>query len=180
MKKTVLSALILLTFSVAASSQAKKIESIYTGLSDKACKTIEQTDEEGGSYRGECKGVGGYKLELLEGDLRQSINVIAPNGTKSELDLWINVSGAFSSLGDKAEWRVVKAGKKTTPMALIVRFNASENVEDSSKLTSYLVVVKITKNSACVTDVVKPMANQNVKARDLADKSANKACKTPE
>lgn len=159
------------------SAASQKIESVYTDLTTAKCKTIEQTDDEGGSYRGECAGVGGYKLEVLEGDLRQSINVIAPNRKKFELNLWTTVSGAFSSLGGKAEWRITQTGKKITPTALIVRYNASENPERAELTTAYLVVIKIVKNSACVTDVVKPtVKNQNVKARQLADASANKPC----
>lgn len=159
----------------------RKIESVYTDLTTEKCRTIEQTDEEGGSYRGECAGVGGYRLEVLEGDLRQSINIIAPNRKKFEMNLWTTVSGGFSSVGEKAEWRVTRSGKKITPTALIVRYNASENPEKTELTTSYLVVVKITKNAACVTDVVKPtVKNQNVKARQLADNSAGKPCKTME
>jgi len=163
-----------------AFGQTKKFESIYTSLTAKDCKTIEQTDEEAGSYRGLCSGVGGYKLELLEGDIRQTINVIAPNKKKYELELWSVVSFGFSFTGEKAEWRVTRTGKTIVPQALIVRFNASEDSANPEKNTSYLVVVKITKTSACVTDVVKPVANQNVKARELADASASKPCTSSE
>ncbi len=177
MKTLQLIAFILTIFSSVAFGQAKKIESIYTGLLVKDCKTIEQTDEEGGSDAGECAGVGGYKLELLEGDLRQTINVIAPNKNKYELNLWTIVSGGFSSVGEKAEWRVMRNGKTITPVALIMRFNASENSEDSTKITSYLVVAKIKRNSACITDISSPSANQNTRARQLADVAGNKPCK---
>ena len=166
---------------IEVSASSRKIESIYTDLTTEKCKTIEQTDDEGGSYRGECAGIGGYKLEVLEGDLRQSINVIAPNRKKYELNLWTTVSGGFSSLGEKAEWRVTRSGKKITPTALIVRYNVSENPEKPEQTTSYLVVVKILKTAACVTDVVKPtVKNQNVKAQQLADTSAGKRCKISE
>jgi hypothetical protein len=74
---------------------------------------------------GECPGVGGYKLHLLEGDLRQSINVIDPDRRKTELTL-SNVSGGFSSIGPTAEWRM--NGK--TPVALIISFSVSENPEE--------------------------------------------------
>ena len=180
MRKFQLTALILAVFAGGAFGQTKKVESLYTNLGVKDCKTTAQTDDEGGSYRGQCPGVGGYKLELLEGDLRQSITVLAPNKKKYELDLWSVVSGGFSSIGAKAEWRVTRAGKTITPNALIVRYNAAENPGDSTKTTSYLVIVKITKTSACVTDVVQPAADQNVKARQLADASAGKACKSTE
>lgn len=155
----------------------EKIESIYTDLASEKCKTLESNPDEGGSYRGECVGVSGYKLEVLEGDLRQTINVVKPDGKKSELELWNKVSSGFSALGDKAEWRVVRKGEDVKPFALIVRYNASENHEKPEQTTSYLVIVKIAKDSACVTDVVKPGKNQNEKARELADASAKKPCK---
>jgi hypothetical protein len=178
MKKFQLIAFVLAIFSSVAFGQ--KTESIYTSLSDKNCKPVEQSDEADDSYRGECLGVGGYKLELLEGDLRQTINVVAPNKQKSELDLWTIVSSAFSSMGEKAEWRVVRNGSKITPNALILRFNVSENPDDTTKITSYLVVVKITKSSACITDIIKPSAIQNEKARQAADNSAGQPCKSLE
>ena len=151
-------------------------KSIYTDLAAEKCRTIESNPDEGGSYRGECKGVGGYKLEVLEGDIRQSINVIFPSGKKAELDFWTNVSSAFSSVGEKAEWRVNNKVENAEPYALIVRYNASENPEQPEKTTSYLVVTKITKDTACITDIVKPSKDQNVTARKLADEAANKPC----
>jgi hypothetical protein len=156
---------------LAVSSYAQ-VTSLYTDLAEKKCRTIESTSDEGGSYRGLCPGVAGYKLEVTEGDLRQTLNVIAPNKKKHELDL-ANVSGGFSSLGPRAEWRM--NGK--VPTALIFRFNASENPEDSSKITSYLVVAKITKNEICVTDAVAPGKFQNTEARRFANSAATKPCK---
>lgn len=168
--------LFLLTFLFIFSNAISAQTSVYTDLADNKCKTIESNAEEGGSYRGECKGIGGFKLEVLEGDLRQSINVIFPNGKKSELDLWVNVSSMFSSVGSKAEWRVKGKGKSAKPYALIVRFNASEDASKPEVTTSYLVVTKIAKDSACVTDVIKPSSDQNKKAQKAADESANKPC----
>ena len=153
-----------------------KTKSIYTDLVAEKCKTIESNPDEGGSYRGECKGVDGYKLEVIEGDIRQTINVIYPNGKKSELDFWSKVSSAFSSVGDKAEWRVLDDGKNEKNYGLIIRYNASENPEKPEKTTSYLVVTKITKDTACITDIVKPSKDQNETARKLADEAANKPC----
>jgi len=69
--------LILLLMSPAAFSQTK---SIYTGLAEKDCKASGIVVEDG--YSGICPGVAGYTLELLEGDLRQTVNVIAPDKTK--------------------------------------------------------------------------------------------------
>jgi hypothetical protein len=149
--------------------------SVYTDLTGKKCKTLQSNPNEGGSFLGECPGVAGYKLQVLEGDLRQSINVIGPKRKKTELNLW-NISGGFSSLGPTAEWRM--NGK--TPVALIVRFIVSENPEDSSKTTSYLVVVKITKAAICVTDALKPTRSHNFEARRAADKAATRSCRFQE
>lgn len=151
-------------------------KSIYTELTTEKCRTIEFNPDEGGSYKGECPGVGGYKLEVLEGDLRQTINIIYPNGKKYELDFTLNVSGAFSALGEKAEWRVENKDENPQPYAMIVRYNAAENPEKPEQNTSYLVVTKITKDAACITDIVRPSKDQNLTARKLADEAAGKPC----
>ena len=151
-------------------------KSIYTDLASEKCKNLESNMDDGGSYRGECKGIAGFKLEVLEGDLRQTINVIFPSGKKAELDFWSKVSSAFSAVGDKAEWRVNNKGENAEPYALIVRYNSSENPAQPEKNTSYLVVTKITKDTACITDVVNPSKDQNIMARKLADEAANKPC----
>ncbi len=168
MKKIIIIGSLILAFSAFASAQNK---SVYTSLDTKTCKTIEQSDEGSGWYRGECKGVGGYKLEVTEGDIRQSINVIASPKKKFELN-FSQVSGAFSTVGAKAEWRM----KGKVPVALIVRFNASDP-EDSNKTTSYLVVSKISKTNSCITDVIAPGKNQNADAQKSADAAAIKPCK---
>ena len=167
MKSLFLSAVVLLLLSSTAFAQTS---SIYTGLKEKDCKVFKEPVEDG--YIGICPGVAGYALELLEGDLRQSINVIAPDKKKYELSLWSSVSTAFSSIGEKAEWRM----KGKTPIALILRFNASEDPEDPVKTTSYLVITKISKSEVCIVDIVKPSKNQNSEARALADASATRAC----
>ncbi len=161
-------------FALTFTSQAQ-ISSVYTNLDVDKCKTLEDAGENGVNYKGECKGVGGFKLHVIEGDLRQSINVIAPGGKEHELRLWEHF-GAFSAVGPKAEWRV----KGKAPFALIFRFNVSENPEDSSKTTSYLIVAKVSPSLACVTDIIKPSRNQNAEARRAADRSTTVPCKIAE
>ena len=90
--------LTVLLFSSAALGQTK---SVYTGLTTKDCKASTEPVEEG--YIGICPGIAGYTLELIEGDLRQTLIVVAPNKKKYELALWSTVSSGFSSLGAKAE-----------------------------------------------------------------------------
>lgn len=175
---------ILLTLSTACllgaslpSQAAEQMTSVYTALEGNACKTLESQEDEGGWYKGRCPGTAGYNLLVMEGDLRQTITVIDPKKKEFPLDLWSTVSSGFSSLGAKAEWRIKKQGSKNLPVALIVRFNVSENPEKPEENTSYLVVSKITAKQICVTDVVKPTANANEQARALADQAVNKACK---
>ncbi len=177
----ILAAIVGIFFSMGTSGQGK-ITSVYTDLGEKGCKTIELDEEGAGSYRGRCKGVGGFQLDVLEGDIRQSIDVIFPDGSKSELNFWQVVSGAFSSVGPRAEWRVRTVNKKPVPFALIVRFDTSHEDPDSEEYraikTSYLVVSKIEGGKACVTDIVLPTTKeQNVVARKLADASAGKPCR---
>ncbi len=157
------------------STTSEKIEPVYTDLTDKSCKTTDKNDEEEW-MTAVCPGVGGFKLEVFEGDLRSSVNVIAPSGKKTELEFQ-KVSGAFSTLGDKAEWRVEKKDGKDVPTALIVRFNASKG-DDETKQDSFLIVSKISADKSCITDVVKPIANANEEARKLAATAATKPCKS--
>jgi len=158
---------------VIANAQAN--DSMYTPLHAKACRTIKSTSAEAGSYIGMCPGVAGYKLQLEEGDLRQNIQVITPAGQKHSLELWNVVGSSFSSLGDKAEWRIKKQGAKVIPVALIVRYNVADP-ENSSKSTSWLAVAKITSAKICVTDKIAPKADANVAARAAADGAATKPC----
>jgi hypothetical protein len=154
---------------------SEKVAPVYTDITEKGCKTTKKNEQEEWMTQ-ICEGVGGYKLEVFEGDLRSSINVVAPNGKKSELDFQ-QVSGAFSTLGEKAEWRVEKKDGKDVPTALIVRFNASKG-DDDSKNDSFLIVSKISPEKSCITDVVKPTANANEEARKLAESAETKPCKT--
>jgi hypothetical protein len=167
MKKLSIIAMITLALCIAAAAQNT---SIYTSTSIKACKTIESSTKEAGSYRGRCPGVGGYKLELIEGDIRQTLNVITPAKKTFELNFW-QYNGNFSSIGEKVEWRL----KKGAPVALIARFNVSD-AENSAKTTSFLVVSKITGKESCVVEIIDPVTKQNERARVSADGASNKPC----
>jgi hypothetical protein len=158
-------------FALALTVSAAPATSVYSSLYK--CKLV--TTGHDYSTRA-CVGVGGYNLRLEYDDSRESITVITPNGKKHPLKLWEVVSTGFSSVGQKAEWRVARNGGKLVPTALIVRFNASENPEDSTKVTSYLVVAKITPQQICVTDKIAPGPTANEDARRAADDSAGKQC----
>jgi hypothetical protein len=158
----------------AAHSQTR-MESIYTDLASNRCRTI-QVDRETGASVQRCTGVGGYKLLVLDDDSRQSITLIDPAGHKYPLNFWEVVTQGFSSVGQKAEWRVTRRRGKVVPVALIVRLNASENPEDSSRITPYLTVTRIGAGKACVTHKVRAESPANEAARRLADSSDSAAC----
>jgi hypothetical protein len=167
MKLIILYIILVVVGGVPAIAQNK---SIYTGTRTGACRTIKSDSSGAGSYEGECAGVGGYKVRLLEGDIRQTLNIITPAKKKFELDFWTFYSG-FSSIGEKIEWRV----KKGVPVALIARYNVAMN-DDPRSSRSILMVSKIGKSSSCVTDTVEAGPKQNEKARELADVAATKPC----
>ncbi|HEX8843115.1 MAG TPA: hypothetical protein VF791_00515 [Pyrinomonadaceae bacterium] len=153
------------------------VTSVYSSLS--GCKLVKKGPNGEDWSISACKGYGGYGLSLEYGDARESITVITPRGKKYPLNLWQVISGGFSSVGQKAEWRVTRKGGKMVPIALIVRFIASENPEDSSKTTSYLAVAKITPTEICVTDKIAPGPTANEDARNAADAAAGKQCLEP-
>lgn len=164
-----------LNCALALPAAASPVVSIYTDLSAAKCKTT-KVDKETSSSVQKCAGVAGYSLLVLDDDARQSVTVVTPNGKQHELDYWNVVTGAFSSLGDKAEWRMVNKGGKMVPIALIIRVYANENPDSPNQRTSYLAVAKITPEQICVTAKIKAATNANAEARRAADASAGKPC----
>jgi hypothetical protein len=154
-------------------SDATPIRSIYTGLTARACRTI-QVDGESGSSVQSCPGVSGYRLLVEDSDNRMSVTVVTPDGKKCPLDYWHSVTLNFSTLGSKAEWRVIKKGGRTVPFALIVRVNATD--PETDRVTSYLSVSKITPQKICVIDKVAPGPRANLEARQAADESGVRPC----
>ena len=157
-----------------ATAQTNK--SVYTSLAEKQCRKMKSAEAGDDGYEGRCRGIGGYALLLSEGDLRQNITVITPKGAKHSLELWDVISGGFSHVGPKAEWRVAMQKGKQTPVALILRYNASENPDQPNRLTSYLAVSKITSTEICVTDKILAGPKANEDARRAADNATTKPC----
>ena len=168
--------IVIVLFLFIGSESVAQNRSVYTSLEAKQCRTIKTETTGAGDYEGRCRGVAGYSLTLLEGDLRQNIIVTTPKGTKHSLELWDIVSGGFSHVGPNAEWRTMRQKGKLIPVALVVRYNVSEDAEHPDKKTSYLVVAKITPTDICVTDKISPGSTANDDARRAADTAANKPC----
>ncbi len=174
--RTILMLIVIFVFSSIASAQ--KIESVYTDLKSSECRKVDENKDQGWTMKA-CPGAGDFRLNIIAGDLRQTLKIAhAKNGNEWDLYLEDILSNGNSTLGEKAEWRVKKSGNTVKPVALIFRYNVAENADNTEKYTSYLIVTKISGGFLCVTDVVKPGTNANIKARELADASANKPCKT--
>jgi|ERR1700752_152355 len=163
----------------ATTALAQTNRSVYTPVGDKQCRVIKSAEAGDDGYEARCRGTAGYSLLLSEGDLRQNITVITPQGKKHSLDLWSVVSGGFSSVGARAEWRLTVKNKQSVPVALILRYNASEDPESPNKLTSYLAVAKITPAEICVTERISPGYKANEDARRAADAASTKPCLKP-
>ena len=118
-------------------------ESSYTSLDPASCTALGD-----GSGR-RCPGLAGYALETGV----HSLAIIAPDGHRSDLDLSKVVKGSRKRLGGKAEWRGAVPGR---PTVLIVRVNRQ------------LAVTRL-QYPACIVAVVDPQAEQNEKAREVAD-----------
>ena len=155
---------------------AQSNSSVYTPLGDKDCRKIKSAEAGDDGYEGRCPGTAGYSLLLSEGDLRQNITVITPKGSQHSLDLWSVISGGFSSVGAKAEWRLLSQKGKLVPVALIIRYNESEDPESPNRITSYLAVAKITPSEICITDKIPPGPKANEDARRAADAASTKPC----
>jgi hypothetical protein len=162
---------------VAPNANAASNDSTYTNLSGRECKLL-NAQREGANSTQRCPGVGGFRVLVLDSDGRQSIALVSAEGQKFELNFWEIVTRNFSTLGNKAEWRVARNGVQIRPLALIVRVNASED-PDSSQPTSYLTVTKITRDEICVVAKIAPSATASQEARRVADVAAEKSCLGP-
>jgi hypothetical protein len=165
--------LVIILLACVATAAAQSNRSIYTPIGDKQCRMLKSHEAGDDGFEARCRGTAGFSLILSEGDLRQNLTVITPKGTEHSLELWSVVSSGFSSVGPKVEWRL---NGKGAPLALIIRYNASEDPEAPNKLMSYLAVAKITANEICITDKISPGPNANEDARRAADAASSKPC----
>ncbi|HYW08678.1 MAG TPA: hypothetical protein VE913_17080 [Longimicrobium sp.] len=145
--------------------------SVYTSL--ESCRLLSTDPETGGTVQ-RCPGVAGLVLEVSDDDARMSIDVVTTDRRRHQLNYWGVITGNFSSLGSRAEWRL----RGSRPIALIVRVNAFENPERPTARTSYLAVARLSPGRICVTDRIRPSADANDRARRAADRSAGRPCLT--
>lgn len=158
-----------------AGSTTAQTSAVYTNLSGGNCRTV-KSDEETGSLEKRCGGFGNWSLMVLDDDDRMSVNIVTPDQKQHELNFWWVITPAFSSLGSKAEWRVVKENGILKPLSLIVRINSTSEQNGKRERRSYLAVSKITETEICVVEKISEQRNANQLARDAAENAAAKPC----
>jgi len=171
MKNIFLCSICILTF-----GYATIYESTYTSITERDCKTTEVFENNMGTSQ-KCEKFKFFIPEIIDSDARMSIT-IHRRGIAYPQRYSNSVDASFSSLGSKIEWRYSK-GESFNPYAFIARVNVAswnEKKEDTSKNISYLVVSKITPLSICVVGKIPPQKNQNLLARELADKARTMPC----
>lgn len=161
---------------ISAAETSAPVASIYTPLSGPQCRVVKRHQETGATVS-RCPGVGGYSLLVLDDDSRNSITVVSPDQKEHPLDYWSVVTRSFSSLGPRAEWRVVRRNGKPEPLALIVRVEFTDQQDpDKPVKKSVLAVATITAQQTCVTNKIPAAQNANAQAREAADNSRGKSC----
>jgi hypothetical protein len=164
--KTLLAAFLLLTapgLALAANT------SVYTKFDVAHCPKLDVGNaDEGDSGSWLCKGYGDLKIYFAEGDLRQ---FVAFGKSPEKTCAAEQTFSGFNSANTTIEWRL-KNGK---PIAAIQRWTVSYDPEDSAKTKTWLVVTRIEPGNSCRMAVVEgAFPNANVKAREIADQSAEK------
>ena len=174
-KHSLLLILTLLASGVVASAQG--VQSVYTTLDWKKCKTLDETEDRRLS---ECPGVAGYKLHVDATDAYERLTLVKPDGSKHDLSIEQISGGKYHTLGPRAEWRVRREKGRLVPIALIVRVTVSEIVggDPGHREVPYLSVAKITPEKICSLEPMSAGRNANLAARRLADSSADKPCRT--
>jgi len=173
MTKTLLIVTLLSTFGFAKNTV---FESAYTEIDlSKDCKLLKTYEPSmGGAF--DCGNFANIAIEITSDDGRDFVTLIRQN-IRYDLDLGRVITPLFRELGKKMEWRYPKA-HKTNPTAMIVRLNISiegQRQEDYS-IDSYLIVSKITKDEICLVGKISPQKNQNILAREMADKASTLPC----
>lgn len=174
---------ILMAYNVSAFASTKKapplaLKSISTSLDPKDCITMQfsETDPEAeiDFYSAECPGFGGYRVYVSGSDLRYKVWLEYEN---TELRLSDIVS--FHDLGSfKLEWFYQKTVEgQIQYRALIHRLNVMHptGVDDAAN-ESLLIVTRLNGKKTCTVGIVKPSAQQNAQARDIAARAHTLPC----
>jgi hypothetical protein len=154
----------------------EQITSVYTPLYGEKC-TLEFVEKITGASVSRCPGAGGFELLVATDDERMSISVIDLSKKEYPLNYWEVVTTAMSTLGDVAEWRVVKRQGRFIPIALIVRVKSLDQSDpDHPKEVPFIAIAKIKDQEICVVAAIRASKIAAERARREADKARNKVC----
>lgn len=154
---------------------ARQVESAFTDLDPRRCRLISQ-DRSSGDWVRRCRGAGGYALLVEDSDLRVSVTVVAPSRRRFPLNYRQVVTSALSTLGERAEWRIERHGRRRTPVAVIVPVHAYEEADFPHRIRPYLAVAKLGPDTVCVTQRIAPGPTALEEARRAADQAPSSAC----
>jgi hypothetical protein len=91
------------------------------------------------------------------------------------------VTRHMSSLDGRAHWRVTPGDGEQVPIALVVRVQAREDIDDPEKVTNtYLAVAKITPHETCITERIAAGAGSEAELHSAADSAQNRPCAPPQ
>lgn len=159
-------ALIVLGLSATA-TLAGEITSLYSDLDLKKCKALELYADEGEGGVWECKGIAGFDVLYLEGDLRGYV-AFGPEARSQCTSA--QTFGAFNSPGPKIEWRM-ENGK---PIATILRWFTDNGSGEANAKQNWLAVTKLNGKDACRTALIDTKyPDANTLARAKADGKAH-------
>ncbi len=136
----------------------------YTPLEN--CKLVREERTEMPYTETLCGGPAGWGVRIADADARQTMAVVAPNGTETRLDLSRASGGAFNAFGSTAEWRG-PATEPFMPDALIVRFSVAEQPHPAPEV-AYLLAIRLSP-TPCLLARIAPGARQTADARAAAD-----------
>jgi hypothetical protein len=161
----------------AAPVKSDPYRSIYKKFNESNCRYIGETSI---NDIFECSsGIPGYKVTLVRGG-EEDLGIEAPSGRNFALNTKSAISqyypGKIDSInlakGGTAEYRTNNRLYRSRTGGLIYRVN----IKNNGRTYSNLVVVKLSPTRVCITNVVKPMKDQNVRARQLAERAVSAPC----
>ncbi len=145
---------------------AGEITSFYSDFDLKKCKALELYTDEGEGGVWECKGIEGFDVLYLEGDLRGFV-AFGPEARSQCTSA--QTFGAFNSPGPRIEWRM----ENGSPIATIFRWFTDNGSGEESAKQNWLVVTKLNGKDACRTALIDTKyPNANTVAHEMADENS--------
>ncbi len=156
----------------AAATEADGHVSEHTSIRD--CAETASRPEEAGYRASECEGPAGYAVRRIESDGRENLFVRTPTADFTSLRVPEHTGAGFGDLGDRIEWRGTRADDGFAPHALIARYEIAEDPEQPTVKTTYLLPVRLSGATPCITETVGPGDDQEARARAIADDTARR------